>query len=116
MCCIQILKLIYLWTLFSSYCDKSQDYPLIKFNHSNRKEKNLQIICRQNSEEWKEIPYLERSEIMKLKKAIGRSRCVAVYCKKEYKGEMVATVIELDIYGNVSIQMETEKGYIRLTK
>lgn len=89
----------------------TRDYPLIKFNHSNRKEKIYRLYAEQTAKNGKKIPYLERSEIMKLKKSIGRSRCVAVYCKKEYKGDLLSAVMEIDVLGNVSIMCETEKGY-----
>ena len=89
----------------------TREYPLIKFNHSNRKEKIYRLYAEQTAKNGKKIPFLERSEIMKLKKSIGRSRCVAIYSKKEYQNQSIPIVIEIDVNGNVSIQIESEKGF-----
>lgn len=83
--------------------------PLIKYNPSTRQENVYRLFADKLSTDGRKIPFLNKANIIKLMKTIGRSRSVSVYI--EYlNGTNTETIIcEFEENGNITISCEFEK-------
>jgi hypothetical protein len=75
--------------------------PLIKYNPSSRQENIYRLFTDKISTDGRKIPYLKKASIIKLTKAIGRNKSVAIYIENN-KSQIINC--EFD-----------EEGYITMT-
>ena len=80
----------------------SQECPLIKYNSASKQEKIYRLYADKDSIDGRKIPYLERAEIFKLQRTIGKTKAVSVFIK--YKSYHI--VCDFEDNGNIFISCD----------
>ncbi len=83
--------------------------PLIKYNTSTRQEKIYRLYTDKIATDGRKIPYLEKSEISKLMKTIGRNKSVAVHINYDYDGTIYNINCEFEENGNIIVSSKFDK-------
>ena len=84
--------------------------PLIKYNPALRQENLYRLYTDQISTEGQKIPFLNKAEIIKLTKTIGKTKTVAVYLEAKTKqNESFSFICEFMENGDIIIISEFKK-------
>ena len=84
--------------------------PLIKYNPALRQENLYRLYTDQISTEGQKIPFLNKAEIIKLTKTIGKTKTVAVYLEPKTKeNEHFSFICEFMENGDIVIVSEFKK-------
>jgi hypothetical protein len=62
----------------------TQEFPLIKYNSETRQENIYRLFAPELTVDGRKIPYLQKSIISKLTRAIGKNKSVSVYTNIQY--------------------------------
>ena len=81
----------------------TKESPLIKFNPETRQENIYRLYTEQISVNGRKIPYLNKANILKLVRTIGKNKSVAVYTNITYKGVNYNMVCEFADDGSMTI-------------
>lgn len=81
----------------------THDFPLIKYNPETRQENIYRLFAPELTSDGRKIPYLQKANIFKLMRTIGKSRSVAVYTNIQYKEMTIYMACEFEDNGNISV-------------
>ena len=81
----------------------TQEFPLIKYNPESRQENIYRLFAPEITVDGRKIPFLQKSNIFKLIKTIGKSKSVAVYTNIQYKGIEFYMACEFQDNGNIHV-------------
>jgi len=84
--------------------------PLIKFNPGKKQEKIYRLYTEKIATNGKKIPYLTKALILKLSKAIGKSKRVSVYCDDENINDKFVCICEFEDNGDINITATFENA------
>ncbi len=86
--------------------------PLIKYNPSHRQEKIYRLYANKVSQDGRKIPYLDRAEIFKLMKIMGKNKSVSIYIvdNDEKIGANHTINCEFEEDGKISVKCEFGKS------
>ena len=83
--------------------------PLIKYNASVRQEKIYRLYTDKIAKDGRKIPYLQKGEIFKLMKKIGKNKSVSVHINYKADGLIYLFDCEFEENGNIIITSNFEK-------
>ena len=83
--------------------------PLIKYNASVRQEKIYRVYTDKIAKDGRKIPYLQKGEIFKLMKKIGKNKSVSVHINYKADGLIYLFDCEFEENGNIIITSNFEK-------
>lgn len=86
----------------------TKEFPLIKFNPETRQENIYRLYTEQLTADGRKIPFLNKSDIFKLMRNIGKSKSVAVYTNIMFKGVQYYIVCEFEDNGSITVFPLTE--------
>lgn len=72
----------------------TKDVPLLKYNLEKGNEKMYRLYAPKLTSDGQKIPYLEKSLIFKLKRFIGKTRCIAIYTVIQYNNTTLNIICE----------------------
>jgi hypothetical protein len=81
----------------------TKDSPLIKFNPETRQENIYRLYAEQLSTDGRKIPYINKANILKMVRTIGKNKSVAVYTNIVYNGITYNMVCEFYDNGSISV-------------
>jgi len=79
--------------------------PFIKYNPSSKQENMLRLYSTQTAKNGRRIPFLEKADLFRLLRTVGKNRSLTFYFKEVKKG--FTLVLELEEGGNITIACET---------
>ena len=84
--------------------------PLIKYNPGKRQEKIYRLYTEKTATNGKKIPYLNKALILRLSKAIGKTKRVSVYSDDEIAGDKLVSICEFEDNGDINITATFENA------
>jgi hypothetical protein len=97
--------IVSLTTIFKNI-HSTKDIPFIKFNPGMKRDAIYRMYSDKISVSGKKIPYLLKSEILKLSKEIGKNECVSMVIKHDYQNELL--VVLLNVFRNGDIIVDCD--------
>jgi len=86
----------------------TKESPLIKFNPETRQENIYRLYAEQISIDGRKIPYLNKANILKMVRNIGKNKSVSVYTNIVYNGVTYNMVCEFYDNGSISVYPFTD--------
>ena len=97
--------IVSLTTIFKNI-HSTKEIPFIKFNPGMKRDAIYRMYSDKISISGKKIPYLSKSEILKLSKEIGKSECVSIIVKHNYQNELLTIIINILRNGDIIVDCE----------
>jgi hypothetical protein len=88
----------------------TEKVPFIKYNPEKRQEKIFRLYANKLATNGNKIPYMNKANINKLIKQIGRNKSVAVYIEDVVEGEVIKIVCEFENNGDITIKTTFSNG------
>jgi hypothetical protein len=88
----------------------TEKVPFIKYNPEKRQEKVFRLYANKLATNGNKIPYMNKANINKLIKQIGRNKSVAVYIEDVVDGEVIKIVCEFENNGDITIKSTFANG------
>ena len=88
----------------------TEKVPFIKYNPEKRQEKIFRLYANKLATNGNKIPYMNKANINKLIKQIGRNKSVAVYIEDVVEGEVIKIVCEFENNGDITIKSTFSNG------
>lgn len=88
----------------------TEKVPFIKYNPEKRQEKIFRLYANKLATNGNKIPYMNKANINKLIKQIGRNKSVAVYIEDVVEGEIIKIACEFENNGDITIKSTFSNG------
>jgi hypothetical protein len=88
----------------------TEKVPFIKYNPEKRQEKIFRLYANKLATNGNKIPYMNKANINKLIKQIGRNKSVAVYIEDVIEGEVIKIICEFENNGDITIKSTFSNG------
>lgn len=94
-----------LTTIFKNI-HSTKEVPFIKFNPGMKRDAIYRLYSDKISISGRKIPYLLKSEILKLSKEIAKNECVSMVIKHDYENELLVIILNVLKNGDIIVDCE----------